>query len=99
MNLKHLKDCIIGFIISLLLTALAYMVVVGNIRFPNLAIKIIIALFAILQIVVQMIYFVNIKEISQLDTNIYVGSLLFTLTIMFIILGGSLWIFSNINGK
>lgn len=99
MNLiKHLKDCIFGFIISLLLTTLAYMVVV-NIFFPILVIKIIIVLFAGIQIIVQIIYFINIKEISKLDKNIYIGSLLFTLIIIFIILGGSLWIFYNINGK
>lgn len=98
LNEKHIKDCIIGFIISLMLTILAYVFVVKLI-FPILVIQIIIVLFAIIQIIVQMIYFINIKEISILDKNIYIGSLLFTVMIIIIIIGGSLWILYNINGK
>ncbi|AGI27142.1 Cytochrome o ubiquinol oxidase protein CyoD [Candidatus Portiera aleyrodidarum] len=89
LNEKHIKDCIIGFIISLILTILAYIVVI----------KIIIVLFAIIQIIVQILFFINIKEISILDKNIYIGSLLFTVIIISIIIGGSLWIMYNINGK
>ncbi|CAA3706607.1 hypothetical protein [Candidatus Portiera aleyrodidarum] len=98
LNDKHIKDCIIGFIISLILTILAYIVVLKLI-FTILVIKIIIVLFQIIQIIVQLIYFINIKEISILDKNIYIGSLLFTLIIIIIIIGGSLWIMYNINGK
>jgi len=96
--INHLKDCIFGFLISFILTTLAYMFVV-NISFPILVIKLVTLLFAAIQIFVQLIYFINIKEVSKLDKNIYIGSLLFTLIIIFIILGGSLWIFYNINGK
>lgn len=98
LNEKHIKDCIIGLILSLMLTTLAYIFVL-KIIFPILLIKLIIVLFAIIQIIVQIIYFINIKEISILDKNIYIGSLLFTVIIIMIILGGSLWIMYNIHGK
>ncbi|CEI58719.1 hypothetical protein [Candidatus Portiera aleyrodidarum] len=95
---KHVNDCIKGLFISLFLTIIAYILAVKLI-FPIFFIKILIILCAIIQIISQIIYFINIKEISKIDINLYIGSLIFTIFIIMIIIGGSLWIMYNINGK
>lgn len=50
--------------------------------------------FALVQIMVQLVYFLHLFEIGQEWT---IAALLFTLLILLIVVGGSLWIMRDLN--
>lgn len=86
---------ITGFVISLYLTLTAYTLVVHRyISSANWLIAAVIAL-AIIQFSVQLIYFLHLGKEVNPQWRLLVFILM--LVIVFIIVGGSLWIMSNLN--
>jgi cytochrome o ubiquinol oxidase subunit IV len=78
-----------GFAASILLTLIAFGLVMTG-ALPHLATVISLFVAAILQILVQLHYFLHLDRSSAMYWNVM--SLLFTFFIMFLFVGGSIWI-------
>jgi len=88
------KGYLIGFLLSLVLTLAAYFVVTNHVLTGGLLIGAIIAL-AFIQLTVQLIFFLHLASgrSSLANVNIF----LTTMSIIFIIVVGSLWIMNHLN--
>lgn len=85
----------IGFILSVLLTAPAFaLVMTGIIPDPRVTAGIVIAL-ALVQIVVHMIYFLHMNTKSENGWTML--ALIFTAIIVLIVIAGSLWVMYHMN--
>ncbi|MDR6788326.1 cytochrome o ubiquinol oxidase operon protein cyoD [Sphingomonas sp. BE138] len=85
----------IGFILSVLLTAPAFALVMsGIIPDPRVTAGIVIAL-ALVQIVVHMIYFLHMNTKSENGWTML--ALIFTAIIVLIVIAGSLWVMYHMN--
>ena len=85
---------VIGFVLSLLLTVIAF----GSVEFGWLnGIQLLLAIsgLALIQAVVQFYYFLHLGE--EIGPRYKLLSLLFMLLILAIIVGGSLWIMHHLN--
>lgn len=93
---KHsgLKAYIIGFILSILLTIIPYVLVVSHILAPN-ATFIALALLAVLQLLVQLIFFLHLSLDPKHSSTLL--SFIFTLVVLCILVAGTLWIMYNMN--
>lgn len=88
------RSYLIGFILSVVLTAIPFAVVMTD-MLPKAATLAVIVGFAVAQIVVQMIYFLHMSPKSEGGWNLL--ALLFTLIIVVIVLSGSLWVMHHLN--
>ncbi|MCE5294426.1 MAG: cytochrome o ubiquinol oxidase subunit IV [Chlamydiales bacterium] len=89
-----LSSYIIGFIISIALTLIAYYVVVEKVLSPGYAIGAVVTLAA-LQLLVQLLFFLHMGSESRPRWNLLL--LLFMILVLVIIVWGSLWIMDNLN--
>ena len=90
-----MKSYVTGFILSVILTAIPfYLVMTGAIENKNWTIAIIVAM-AMVQIVVHMIYFLHMSTTS--DSGWTMMALIFTLIVVVIALSGSLWVMYHLN--
>ncbi len=79
-----------GFVLSVILTAIPFWLVMGNVLNDTLVTSIVIMAFAAVQIVVHMIYFLHMNTKSEGGWTFL--ALLFTLTLVVITLAGSIWV-------
>lgn len=87
----------IGFFASVLLTAIPFWLVMGDVMpSRNVTIAVIIG-FAVVQILVHMVYFLHMNFHSEGGWTML--SLIFTLVLLFITLFGSLWVMYHMNVK
>lgn len=84
----------IGFGASLILTAAAYVTVSQNLFGRSVTIGVIAAL-AIMQLVVQLVYFLHFGRESKPRWNLM--AFLFMLMVLFIVVFGSIWIMNNLS--
>lgn len=84
----------LGFILSILLTLAAYVAVVEQLV-PNGLLIIIIICLALMQFVVQMIFFLHLDKEAGPRWNLIV--FLSTVSVVLIVVVGSLWIMQNLN--
>ena len=89
-----LKSYIIGFILSILLTIVPYIIVVDHV-FSNEAIIIAIILLGIIQLFVQLTFFLHLSRAQSQRLNLITFA--FTVLILVILVSGSLWIMWNMN--
>ena len=89
-----LKTYLTGFILALILTAIPFAVVLNRIWSPVATIIVIVSA-GVVQILVHLHYFLHLDRSSAARWNVL--AILFTLLIMFIFVGGTLWIMSNLN--
>ncbi len=86
----------IGFILSLVLTALAFGgVMIGD--FSRLTILVLIVGAAVAQILVHLHYFLHLDSSSESHWNFL--AFVFTVLIMALFVGGTLWIMYNLNNR
>lgn len=85
---------VIGFIASIVLTCAAYVSVEYGLTNGALLIALL-AIFAILQAIVQLYFFLHLGE--EAKPRIQLLTFGFTTLILVIIVGGSLWIMHNLN--
>lgn len=90
------KSYLIGFIVSLFLTLIPYIVVVYGLTSVRNT-YIILTCFALLQFIVQLVFFLHIG--SEEGPRFNLLSLIFTLIITVILVGGSLWVMYNMNAN
>ncbi|MFC5470311.1 cytochrome o ubiquinol oxidase subunit IV [Cohnella suwonensis] len=84
-----LKSYVIGFVLSLVLTAVSLIVVMNDVL-TGTAAKVVILIAAVLQFVVQLFYFMHLKEEGKPRWNLMV--LILGLIIVLTIVAGSIWI-------
>lgn len=89
-----LKSYITGFILSVILTTLAFGAVMSE-ALSHGATVVTIFSAAILQILVHLYYFLHLNSSSEARWNIL--AMIFTVLIMALFVGGSIWIMHNLN--
>lgn len=89
-----IKPYVIGFILSIILTLLAYWAVTAKAYEAGFVIAIIVGL-AILQLFVQLFFFLHLGE--EMRPRWRLITLSFGILVVFIVVFGSLWIMDNLN--
>jgi cytochrome o ubiquinol oxidase operon protein cyoD len=90
-----LKDYGTGFALSVVLTAIPFWLVMSGALGDKTLTALVIAGFAVVQVVVHMIYFLHMNTRSQGGWNFL--ALVFTLILVGIVLSGSLWVMYHLN--
>ncbi|MFA7553937.1 MAG: cytochrome o ubiquinol oxidase subunit IV [Spongiibacteraceae bacterium] len=85
----------IGFIASVILTAIPFWLVIGDVLSTRNATVLVILGFALVQIIVHMVYFLHMNFHSESGWTML--SLIFTLVLLFITIAGSLWAMYHMN--
>ena len=89
-----LKNYTIGFVLSVVLTLLAYGAVVNHWAAGWVLVALIIGL-AIVQLVIQLVFFLHLGNETKPRWNLL--TFLFMMMVLLIIVVGSLWIMNNLN--
>lgn len=89
-----LTKYIIGFVLSLLLTLAAYMIVVNGVL-GGMMLLLALGGLALVQMAVQLIYFLHLGE--EAGPRYKLASFGFMAVILLIIVVGSIWIMDNLN--
>ncbi len=88
------KEYFIGFVLSILLTIVPYNLVVSKVISASFTL-VTVMVVAVLQLLVQVIFFLHLGSESKPKWNQL--AFLFTLFVVFILVGGSMWIMYNLN--
>ena len=91
---QNYKSYIIGFVASAILTLASYFTVTEQL-FDRIGIIITIVIFAIAQLVFQLIYFLHMGDEEKPRWNLY--SFIFSLIVIFILVAGSIWVMYYLN--
>lgn len=91
------KDYIIGFVLSVILTAIPFGLVMSGIITDTRVTAGVVMVFALVQIVVHMIYFLHMNSKSEHGWTLM--ALIFTVIILTICLAGSLWVMYHMNAN
>lgn len=89
------KSYVIGFVLSVILTAIPFWLVMGDVLENKTTATLIIVAFAVIQVFVHMIYFLHMNTKSEGGWTFM--SMIFTVIIVMITLIGSLWVMFNMN--
>jgi cytochrome o ubiquinol oxidase operon protein cyoD len=90
------KDYTIGFILSVILTAIPFWLVMTHQLAPGTT-KAVILGFAAVQLVVHMVYFLHMNSKSEGGWNMM--ALLLTVILLFIVMTGSFWVMYHMNAN
>lgn len=90
-----LKSYVTGFVLSVILTAIPFWLVMGDVLGNASTTAIVITLFAAVQIVVHMVYFLHMTGRSEGGWSMM--ALIFTVVVVVIMLAGSLWVMHHLN--
>jgi cytochrome o ubiquinol oxidase subunit IV len=93
----NLRSYIVGFLSSLALTSIAFFLVwkhavSGHTMFSHELLAVLVVLLALIQLCVQVVYFLHIKESKSWNRSVFA---LTVMIVVFVVLG-SLWIMSNL---
>jgi len=89
-----IKAYIVGFILSIILTIIPF-VVVGQSLLSGIALFIAISMLALVQLFVQLAYFLHLNLKSESRWNSITFA--FTVLVVFVLIAGSIWIMLNLN--
>ena len=90
-----IKGYAVGFLLSVLLTAIPFWLVMGQVLPSSHATALVIVGFAAVQVVVHMIYFLHMN--SRVEGGWSMLALVFTAAIVLIMLAGSVWVMYHLN--
>ena len=90
-----MRDYVIGFFLSVVLTAIPFWLVMSHAIADKQATALVIMAFAIVQIVVHMIYFLHMN--TKAESGWTFMALIFTVILVVIALSGSLWVMYHLN--
>ena len=90
------RDYAVGFVASVILTAIPFWLVMSG-TFSAAVTGGIITVFAVVQIVVHMVYFLHMSPKAEGGWSL--SSLVFTVIVVVIMLAGSLWVMSHLNAN
>ncbi|NWE52497.1 MULTISPECIES: cytochrome o ubiquinol oxidase subunit IV [unclassified Brevundimonas] len=88
------KTYMIGFLLSVVLTAIPFWLVMTG-ALPAAATGLIITAFAVVQIIVHMIFFLHMNHKSEGGWNML--ALIFTIVVVVIAVAGSVWVMYHLN--
>ncbi|GAA0481233.1 MULTISPECIES: cytochrome o ubiquinol oxidase subunit IV [Tatumella] len=88
------KSYVIGFILSVILTAIPFWMVMDGGAAKNTILAVVV-ICAVVQIVVHLVYFLHLDRKSEGGWNLV--ALVFSAVIILIVVVGSLWIMWNLN--
>ncbi len=88
------KSYMTGFVLSVILTAIPFWLVMTGTLDKNWTIAIVMGM-AVVQIVVHMIFFLHMDAKSEAGWNMM--ALFFTIIVLVIVLAGSLWVMYHLN--
>ena len=89
------KGYVTGFLLSVILTAIPFWLVMGDVIADTRVTAFVVMGFAVVQIVVHMVYFLHMNSRSEGGWTML--ALIFTLVIVVITLAGSLWVMYHMN--
>jgi cytochrome o ubiquinol oxidase operon protein cyoD len=89
------KDYAIGFVLSVILTAIPFWLVMANVLKSSVTTALVILGFGAVQIVVHMVYFLHMNTHSEGGWNML--AFVFTLILVVIALVGSIWVMYHLN--
>ena len=92
-----LKGYVTGFVLAVILTAIPFWIVMGNVFEKSSTTALVVLGFAAVQIVVHMIYFLHMDTKSEGGWTLL--ALIFTLVLVVITLAGSLWVMYHLNSN
>jgi cytochrome o ubiquinol oxidase operon protein cyoD len=92
-----LKSYLIGFGLSVVLTAIPFWLVMTGALGDNQMTAFVIMAFAVIQIVVHMVYFLHMNARSESGWTMM--ALIFTIVMVVIALVGSLWVMHHLNAN
>ncbi|MYN25036.1 MULTISPECIES: cytochrome o ubiquinol oxidase subunit IV [Duganella] len=90
-----LKDYAIGFILSVILTAIPFYLVMTKAFDKSSTTAIVILGFAAVQVIVHMVYFLHMNGKAEGGWSML--ATLFTLVLLVIVLAGSIWVMYHMN--
>ena len=90
-----LKSYAIGFILSVILTAIPFWLVMNKTITDTGTMGLVLLAFAAVQVVVHMVYFLHMNAKSEGGWNMM--ALIFTIMIVVIAMAGSLWVMYHMN--
>ena len=91
------RGYLIGFVLSVILTAIPFWLVMSGAIDNKQATAIVIMAFAVVQIVVHMVFFLHMNTASEGGWSML--ALIFTLILVVIVLTGSLWVMYHLNAN
>jgi cytochrome o ubiquinol oxidase operon protein cyoD len=91
----NFRSYVIGFLLSVVLTAIPFWLVMDGVFESKQATALTVMGFAVVQIVVHMIYFLHLNAKSESGWTVV--ALIFTLILVAITLIGSLWVMYHLN--
>lgn len=92
-----LKGYMIGFGLSVILTAIPFILVIAGVFDSKLLTAFLVMALAVVQIIVHMVYFLHMNPRSEGGWTMM--ALIFTLVIVGITLAGSLWVMHHLNAN
>jgi cytochrome o ubiquinol oxidase subunit IV len=92
-----MKDYVIGFVLSVILTAIPFWLVMNHVIESPATTAYVILGFAAVQMVVHMVYFLHMNSKSEGGWNML--ALIFTVIIVVITLAGSIWVMYHMNAN
>lgn len=90
-----LKDYAIGFILSVILTAIPFWLVMTHQFEKSSTTAIVVLAFAAVQVVVHMVYFLHMNGKAEGGWSML--ATVFTVVLLFIVLSGSIWVMYHMN--
>jgi cytochrome o ubiquinol oxidase subunit IV len=90
-----LKSYAIGFLLSVILTAIPFWLVMDNVMTRPSTTAMVLLVFAAVQIVVHMIYFLHMNTKAEGGWSML--ALMFTVVLVVIMLAGSIWVMYHLN--
>jgi cytochrome o ubiquinol oxidase operon protein cyoD len=90
-----LRDYAIGFILSVILTAIPFWLVMAKVFDKSSTTAAVILAFAAVQVVVHMVYFLHMNGKAEGGWSLL--ATMFTLVLLVIVLAGSIWVMYHMN--
>ncbi|KGM35210.1 cytochrome o ubiquinol oxidase subunit IV [Inquilinus limosus] len=90
-----LKGYLTGFVLAVILTAIPFWLVMGDVFADAQTTALVIMALAVVQIVVHMVYFLHMNTRSEGGWTML--ALIFTVVLVVITLAGSLWVMYHLN--
>ncbi len=92
-----LRGYLTGFVLSVILTAIPFWLVMSNVISDHIITALVIMAFAGVQIIVHMIFFLHMGP--KVEGGWSMMALMFTLIVLVIALSGSLWVMYHLNAN
>lgn len=92
-----MKDYVTGFVLSVILTAIPFWLIMGDVfRSPTTA-AVVVMVFAVAQIFVHMVYFLHMSPRSEGGWTML--AMIFTVVLVIITLAGSFWVMFHLHSN